>query len=208
MHKKTLVLFILFLSAILITTSCKKSNGPKANGNTAHALSNQFYIRGLLDTTWIYQENDNRNECLTSGSVCSSFLTFATNSSLPAVKFDLTDSANPRPKDSTILSWVGKTFVTASDTSYSHAYLFSFEYPDTIGREMSSNYVINNTGAQLKIDSVVYDGLSQQYLDSAGNPLKSYRIKGSLNCKLTHFGDSVVHNFSQGVYSINVIEAK
>jgi hypothetical protein len=208
MHKKKVALTIIVLSALLIATSCKKNNTPKANGNTAHALSNQFYIRGLLDTTWVYLYNDNRDECQTTGSVCTSFLTFGPNSSVPAAKFDLTDSAHAAPKDSTILSWAGKTFVTASDTGASHAYLFRFEYPDTLGREMSTDYIRNNSGATLKIDSVVYDGLAQYYMDSAGNPLKSYRIKGTFNCKLTHFGDSTNHAFTQGVYSFNVIESK
>jgi hypothetical protein len=57
---------------------------------------------------------------------------------------------------------------------------------------------------------VVYDGLSQQYTDSLGHPYKSFRIKGTINCMIAHFGDSAkyYHKVSQGVYSINVIEAK
>ena len=208
MYRKTLALSVLFLAILFIATSCKKSSStPVANGNSPKPLSNAFYFRGLLDTTWQYQGNDNGDECQTTGSVCSSFLIFY-NNNIYAAKFDLTDSANPRPKDSVIRSWVGKTFVTAGDNTASHAYLFRFEYPDAIGRAMSTDYVINNTGAKLTVDSVVYDGLSKYYADSLGSPFKSYRVKGSINCKITHFGDSVIHNVTQGVYSVNVIEAK
>ena len=208
MHKKTLALSVTFLAILFIVTSCKKNNSTaKVNPNSPHSLSNIYYIRGLLDTTWVYQGNDNRDECQTSGSVCSSFLIYGPTGNLYAAKFNLSDSAHSNPQDTTILSWVGKTFVTRTDTAASHAYTFSFEYPDTLDREMSSDYILNNTGARLTIDSVVYDGLSQYYFDSI-TPYKSYRIKGTLNCKLTHFGDTVVHKITQGVYSINVIEAQ
>ena len=204
---KTLSLFAVILSIVFVTSSCKKSSSPLVNPYGPHSLTETFYVRGVLDTSWIYQSNNNKEECQSNGLVCASFLTFGPNGSLPAVKFSLIDSAHPAPKDSVIRSWVGKTFVTGTDTAASHAYLFSFEYPDTLGREMSSNYVVNNTGARLTVDSVVYDGLSQYYFDSI-TPYKSYRIKGTVSCKLTHFGDTIIHKFTQGVYSINVIEAK
>jgi|GEM_PF-6137217 len=211
MHKKTLALSVIFLSVLFAGTSCKKSSSPKANPNSPAPLSTVFYVRALLDTTWFYQGNNNPDECQTAGSLCSSFLTYGPNGSIPAVKFDLTDSAHAYAVDSVILGWKGKTFVTASDTAYSHAYLFSFEYPDTLGREMSSDYVINNTGARFIVDSVVYDGLSQQgYTDSAGTPLKCYKLVGTFNCQIAHLGDSVkyYHKVTQGVYSINILEAK
>jgi hypothetical protein len=210
MNNKIFIIAILsMLIASVTITSCKKNAPKTVNANSPHALSDEYYVRGLLDTTWKYNGNGSADECQTTGSVCSDFLVYGPNYSLLTVKITLTDSAHPNPQDTTMLKWVGKTFVTASDVSASHAYLFSFEYPDTAGREMSSDYVANNTGATLTIDSVVYNGLSQQgYTDSAGNALKAYRIKGTLSCKLTHFGDSVIHNFSQGVYSINVLEAK
>ena len=209
MYKKTIALCIVFLSILLVATSCKKNSTAKANPNSPHALNNTFYVRGLLDTTWDYQGNNNADECQTAGSVCTDFLTYGPNGSLPAVKITLTDSAHPNPQDSVILGWVGKTFVTPSDTAASHAYLFSFEYPDTLGKEMSSDDIINNTGARLTISSVVANGVSQQgNNDSAGNPLKMYIVTGTLNCKLTHFGDTIQHNFTQGVYSVNVLEGK
>jgi hypothetical protein len=208
MQKKTIAFSLILLSIIFITSSCKKSSSsPVINPNGPHPLSEVYYVRALIDTSWVYQSNNNREECQSNGLVCGTFLTFGPNSSLNAVKFTLVDSAHPAPKDSVIRSWVGKTFAARTDTASSHAYTFSFEYPDAQGREMSSDYVVNNTGARLTIDSVVYDGLSQYYFDSI-TPYKSFRIKGTLNCKITHFGDSVTHNVSQGVYSINVIEAK
>jgi len=206
MYKKTLALSLIFIAILFLAVSCKKSSSKSVNPNSPHSLSNVYYVRALLDTTWVYQGNDNKEECQTSGSVCADFLTYGPGGSFVPVKFTLTDSANPNPQDTTMVRWVGKTFVTISDTAASHAYLFTFEYPDTLGRQMSSDYIRNNTGASLTIDSVVYDGLSQYYLDSI-TPYKSYRIKGTLNCKVTHFGDSVVHKVTQGVYSINVIEA-
>ena len=210
MQKKVLAVSIVFITVLLIGTSCKK-NSPAVNGNKPHALSNVFYFRGLIDTTWVYQYDDYREECQTSGTVCADFLTYSPNNALVPVKFNLIDSANPNPKDTTIMTWLGKTFVTASDTVASHAYLFTFDYPDAIGRIMSSGYVANNTGATLTIDSVVYDGLSQYYSNTnttPPTPYKSFRIKGTLSCNVTHFGDSVLHTVKQGVYSINVIEAQ
>ena len=210
MQKKILALSIVFVTVVFITISCKKA-APVVNGNRPHALSNVFYFRGLIDTTWVYQADDYRQECQTAGSVCADFLTYGPGNSLLPVKFNLIDSANPNPKDTTILTWRGKTFVTASDTAASHAYLFTFDYPDIAGRMMSSGYVANNTGAKLTVDSVVYDGLSQYYTNTnttLPTPYKSYRIKGTLSCKVTHFGDSVLHTVQQGVYSINVIEAQ
>jgi hypothetical protein len=209
MQKKILALSIVFITVLLIATSCKKAS-PATNWNKPHALTDEFYFRGLLDTTWVYQYDDYREECQTAGSVCADFLTFGPGNSLNPVKFTLIDSANPNPQDTTMLRWVGQTFVTASDTLASHAYLFTFDYPDTMGRMMSSGYVINNSGAKLTVDSVVYDGLSQYYFNtSTGTPVpyKSYRIKGTLSCKLTHLGDTIVHKVTQGLYSINVIEA-
>jgi len=212
MHKETLALSVLFLSILFAGTSCKKSSAPKANPNGPAPLSTVFYVRGLLDNTWFYQGDNNPDECQSSGSLCSAFLTYGPHSSIPAVKFSLIDSAHVAPVDSVILGWAGKTFVTSSDnTVSSHAYLFSFEYPDTSGIEMSSEYVINNAGAKFTVDSVVYDGLSQQgYTDSAGLPLKCYKLVGTFNCQIAHLGDSTkyYHNLTQGVYSINVLEAK
>lgn len=209
MQKKILALSIAFIAVLFIATSCKKAT-PTANGNQPHALTDEFYFRGLLDTTWVYQYDDNREECQTSGSVCADFLVYGPGGSTLPVKFNLIDSANPNPQDTTMLTWVGKTFVTASDTAATHAYLFTFDYPDASGRNMSSGYVINNTGATLVVDSVVYDGLSQYYFNTSGGtsvPYTSYRIKGTLSCKLTHLGDSVLHTIKQGLFSINVIEA-
>lgn len=208
MYTKTFALFIAASLIVFASSSCKKSSSAPANPFGPHALNNQFYVRGLLDTSWTYQGNDNADECQSSGSVCSSFLTYGPNSSILAVKFSFFDSAHPAPKGATMLTWAGKTFYTSSDATASHAYTFTFEYPDTLGREMSSDYVVSNTGAKLTIDSVVYDGLAQFHTDSAGNPLKSYRVRGSISCKLTHFNDTIVHQFSQGVYCINVIESK
>ena len=212
MHKKTLALSVIFLSVLFVGTSCKKSSTPKANPNSPAPLSTVFYVRGLLDTTWFYLGDNNPDECQSGGSLCSAFLTYGPNNSIPAVKFSFIDSAHVVPKDSVILGWAGKTFVTASDNSVSsHAYLFAFEYPDTSGIEMSSDYVINNVGAKLTVDSVIYDGLSQQgYTDSLGNPLKCYKLKGTLSCQVAHLGDTTrtYHKVTQGVYSINVMEAK
>ena len=210
MQKKILALYLVFIAVLFIATSCKKAS-PVANGNRPHSLSNVFYFRGLIDTTWVYQGDDYRQECQTAGTVCADFLTYGPGGSLVPVKFNLIDSANPNPKDTTILSWKGKTFVASSDTAASHAYMFTFDYPDTLGRIMSSGYVINNTGATLTVDSVVYDGLSQYYTNTntiPPTPYKSYRVKGKLTCNVTHFGDSVIHTVKQGVYSINVIEAQ
>ena len=207
MHKYIRALCAISFCLFILAAGCKKSSGPVGNGNAAHALSNPYYIRALLDTTWVYQGNDNKSECESNGAVCASFLAYGPNSSLLNVKLSLSDSAHYSPKDSVIRSWKGKTFFTRNDITASHAYTFSFEYPDTLGRNMSTEYVINNTGAKLTIDSVVYDGVSHYYFDSI-TPYKSYRLKGTLSCKLTHLGDSVIHNISQGVYSINVIEAR
>jgi hypothetical protein len=210
MRKKVLALGIVFITILFIAISCKKA-APVANGNKPHALSNVFYFSGLIDTTWVYQGNDYREECQTSGSVCADFLTYSPASALIPVKFNLIDSANPNPQDTTMLTWVGKTFVAASDSTASHAYLFTFDYPDASGRIMSSVDVPYNIGAKLTVDSVVYDGLSQYYFNtSTGSPVPytSYRIKGTLTCKVTHFGDSVLHTVKQGLFSINVIEAQ
>jgi hypothetical protein len=208
MYKKTFTLSALFIALIFIAESCKKTGAPPVKPNSPHALSDIYYFRSLLDTTWVYQGNSNRQECQTSGSVCADFLTYGFNGSLAAVKFTLTDSAHANPSDTTLLSWVGRSFVTASDTATTHAYIFNFEYPDSTGRKLSSDYIFNNTGARLTIDSVVYDGLSKYYLDTAGYPFKSYRIKGTLSCKVAYFGDTTKHTIAQGVYSINVIPAQ
>ena len=208
MHKKTLTLSAIFLAVLFIATSCKKASSPPAvNGNTAHTLSNAYYVRGLLDTTWVYQGNDNKEECQTTGAVCADFLTYGPHNTLLGVKFQLTDSANPSPKAADILSWVGKTFSARTDTLSFHAYTFSFEYPDSLGRQLSTEYVAYNAGTSLTVNSVTYNGLSQYYLDSV-TPYKSYLVKGTVTAKLAHYGDSVIHNFSQGVFAINVIEAK
>jgi len=207
MIKKSLALLIASVSILAFSSACKKTSSKPVNPNSAHALSNTYYVRGLLDTTWVYQGNDNKEECQTSGSVCADFLTYGANASFVAVKFQLTDSAHPAPKDTTILSWIGKTFVAANDTTVSHAYTFSFEYPDSTGREMSTLYVPYNHSATLTVQSVTYNGLSQYYFDSI-TPYKSYLIKGTVSGKITHLGDTVLHNLSQGVFAINVIEAK
>lgn len=209
MRNKTLALAAIFFIVLATITSCKKSSkAPVANSNTPHALSDPYYIRALLDTTWIYVGNDHGDECSSTGSLCSSFLIFGGNYLIWTAQINLIDSAHPAPKDSVILGWAGKTFVTANDASVSHPYLFTFSYPDTVGHTLSSNYVINNTGAKMTINSVVYNGLSPDETDSAGNPLKWYLVNGTLNCKVTHFGDTAVHNVTQGVFSINVVEAK
>jgi hypothetical protein len=207
MHKKTLVLSVALLMVIFVVSSCKKSSTAKVNPNGPHALSDPYYVRGILDTTWEYLGNTNKEECQTTGAVCADFLTYGPGATLLGIKFQLTDSAHPAPKDTTILSWVGKTFVTSSDTAASHAYTFSFDYPDSLGREMSTDYILNNTGARLTVQSVVANGVSQYYLDSV-TPYKAFIITGTISAKLTHFGDTIVHHFTQGVYSINVIEAK
>lgn len=207
MYKKTLTLLILSVTVLFAATSCKKTSSKPVNPNSAHALSNAYYVRGLLDTTWVYQGDDNKEECQTTGAVCADFLTFGPGGSILGVKIQLTDTAHPNPKDTTILSWVGKTFSARTDTTAQHAYTFSFEYPDTLGRQMSTDYVAYNAGTTLTINSVTANGVSQYYLDSV-TPYKAFLVKGTITAKVTHFRDSVIHNFTQGVFAINVIEAK
>jgi hypothetical protein len=207
MQKKTLALAAAALFIIALTISCKKSSPKAPTGNVPHALSDTFYVRALLDTTWVYQGDENRDECQTNGSVCSEFLIYGPGGSFDGAQFTLTDSAHPAPQDTTILSWAGKTFAAKTDPTSSHAYTFSFTYPDSVGRTMSSDYIVNNAGAKLTITSVVYNGVSQYTFDSI-TPYKSYIIQGTISCKLTHLNDTVIHTISQGVYSINVIEAK
>jgi hypothetical protein len=209
MFKKPFALSVIFLMIVLTMVSCKKSTkSPVANGNAPHALSDSYYIRALLDTTWIYVGSAQADECQTNGSVCSSFLIYGANYALWTAKINLTDSANPLPQDSVMLKWAGKTFVAATDTTVSHAYTFSFEYPDSVGRALSSNYIINNTGAKLTVESVVYNGLSQDYTDSLGHPLHTFLVKGAFSCRVTHFGDSTIHSVTQGAYCINMVEGK
>ncbi len=208
MQKKTLSIAVLSLCIIFWTVSCKKNSAkPVTNGNVAHALSDSFYIRALLDTTWIYTGNSNKDECESSGGVCSSFLIYGQHGSLLTAGFTLIDSAHPAPKDTTILSWVGKTFTTRSDTASLHAYTFVFSYPDTLGRTLSSDYVPNNTGATFTVNSVVYDGPSVQTLDSI-TPYKMYKVMGTFNCKVAHLSDTIMHSVTRGMYAINVIEAR
>lgn len=209
MRNSTLALFAILFITISGIISCKKSTkAPTANSNTPHSLSNKYYIRALLDTTWIYAGNDNADECQYSGSLCSSFLIFGNNYQTWAEQINLTDSAHSGPRDSVILGWAGKTFVTAGDNSVPHPYLFSFYCPDSVGHALSSNYVVVNTGAMMQINSVVYNGLSPDETDSAGNPLKFFKINGTFNCKVTHFGDTTTHTLTQGVFCINVVESK
>ena len=209
MHNRTLALAAIFFITLSTIVSCKKSTkAPTANSNTPHDLANKYYVRALIDTTWIYQGNDNADECSSPGSLCSSFLVFGGNYTTWVAQLTLTDSMHSSPKDSVILGWAGKTFVTPVDLTVSHPYTFSFYYPDSVGHALSSSYVYNNTGSSMTINSVVYNGLSPDEMDSAGNPLKFFKINGTFNCKVTHFGDTVLHNVTQGVFCINVVEAK
>jgi hypothetical protein len=163
-----------------------------------------------MDTTWVYQGNDNKEECQTNGGTCADFLVYGPGGSILGVKFQLMDSANPSPKAANILSWVGKTFSARTDTLSGHAYTFSFAYPDSNGRQLSTEYVAYNAGTSLTVNSVTYNGLSQFYFDSV-TPYKSYLVKGTVTAKMAHFGDTSItgiHNFTQGVFAINVIEAK
>jgi hypothetical protein len=208
MQNKTLSLIAISVVFVMIASSCKKSSSPPApTGNVAHALSNTYYLRGILDTTWIYQGNDNKEECQTNGSVCSDFLVYGPGASILGVKFQLTDSAHPAPKDTTILSWVGKTFTASTDTLHSRAFSFSLDYPDSNGHMLSTNYVPFNAGSTLTITSVTANGVSQYYLDSI-TPYKAFLIKGTITAKMSHYGDTIAHNLTQGVFAINVIEAK
>lgn len=205
MNKKIFLLSLISLLLLAFIISCNKSSPakPTGNWNVMHALSDTFYIRGLLDTFWLYTGNSHADECQQAGVVCSSFTIFGPNYSLLAAQINLTDSSTI-VSDSVILSWAGKTFYARTDTTQHQPNTFTLSYPDTLGRTLSSDYVPFNTSSKLVVNSVSYDGLSTHYLDSL-TPYKMYRLQGTITCKMAHFNDSVAHNFTQGVFSINVL---
>ena len=198
MQKKTLAISLI-IAAIALIVACKKnSTKTVTGGNVAHALTDSFYYRAKVDTTWFYHGDSSKDECIpSSGGVCSSFLYDAT--------FTLSDSANPHPHDSIIRSWVGKTFA-AKTNSGSKAYAFSFTKQDTLYRQISTDNV-NDGGSFLTINSVTPNGVTAYNLDSAHHGYKCYKIKGTFNANVSLFNDTLITRLSQGDFSINVVES-
>ena len=198
MQKRTAAIIIIIIATVALVAACKKSPPkPATNWNVPHALTDTFYYRALIDTTWKYHGDANKDECNGSSGVCSSFLYDAT--------FSLSDSANPYPHDSIILSWVGKTFVTRLDT-VPHPYLFKISYPDSLWREVSTENA-PNFGSTLTITSIVHNGLSTLTPDSPGHSYQLYKIKGTFTANAARYQDTVIHKLTQGVFSMNVMES-
>jgi hypothetical protein len=211
MQKITMLACVAALVVMAVISSCKKSTPAPVvkTGNYAHDLTDSFYIRDMVGGIWQYYGNNNAEECQNIGGVCASMLTYYHSNIPSAVKIDLIDSGIVSPKDSTIMSWAGKTFSCTRDTlAGTHPYLFRFSMPDTSGIMLSSNYC-RNDGASLTVTSVVRNGLSHYYSDSTHTPYKAYKIKGTFSCNLAHLGDTIPSiPVTQGIFSINVIEAK
>jgi hypothetical protein len=198
MQKKTLAICMI-IAALGLVAACKKNSSPAPAGNVQHAITDTFYWRAKLDTTWVYHGDNNKSECNASSiGVCSSFLYDAT--------FTLNDSANPHPHDSIIKSWLGKTFVTRGDT-VSHAYTFTFAYPDSLSRTVSSENTYN-AGSTLTITSIVANGVSSLTVpDSPGHTYNLYKIKGVFNVNLSRYNDTNVVHLTQGDFSTSVMES-
>ena len=182
-----------------LVAACKKDTKPAApQGNVQHAITDTFYWRAKLDTTWVYHGDNNKSECNGSTGVCSSFQYDAT--------FKLIDSANPNPHDSIIRTWVGKTFHTSNDTA-SKAYLFTFSYPDHDGRTISTEYAANQ-GSSLTITSITPNGHSTLTTpDSPALYYNLYKVKGTFNANLSHIVDTSVLHLTQGDFQISVMES-
>ncbi|MCW3126341.1 MAG: hypothetical protein JWO03_1999 [Bacteroidetes bacterium] len=199
MQKKTLVI-VTVIAVLGLFAACKKNSSPApAPGNVPHALTDNFYWRAKLDTQWTYLGDPNKTECVSATGVCASFFKSAT--------FTLNDSANPYPHDSIIMSWLGKTFVTSHD-SISHPYTFSFKYPDTLSRMMSSDFT-SNFGSSLTIVSITSNGHSTLTTpDSPALYYNMYKIKGTFNANLSLYRDTNIVHLTQGDFSISVMENK
>lgn len=182
-----------------LVAACKKDTKTTAPlGNVQHPITDTFYWRAKLDTTWVYHGDNNKSECNGSTGLCSSFLYDAT--------FKLIDSANPNPHDSIIRTWVGKTFYSSRDTM-SKAYLFTFSYPDHDGRTVSTEYT-SNYGASLTITSVTANGHSSLTTpDSPALYYNLYKVKGIFNANLSHSQDTSFIKLTQGDFQISVMES-
>lgn len=198
MQKRTWAIAAI-IGVICLVAACKKDTKPAApQGNVQHAITDTFYWRAKLDTTWVYHGDNNKSECNGSTGLCSSFLYDAT--------FKLIDSANPYPHDSIIRTWVGKTFHTSNDSA-SKAYLFTFSYPDSLNRTVSTEYT-SNYGSSLTITSITANGHSTLTTpDSPALYYNLYKVKGTFNVNLSRFQDTNIVHLTQGDFQISVMES-
>ena len=191
---------------LIAIASCKKdSPAPVKTGNYQHDLSNKYYVRGLLDSTWAYLGTDDTTECQTTGKVCALF--YGSSYALHDMEFYMMDSANKSPQDSVIRGWAHQSFSFFRTGDTLRPYSVSFSYLDSFGRKLSTEYTDNTTSA-FHIDTIVSDGQSITLLDSASHPYKIYRVQGSMNCNVAHYNDTTHVKVSQGVYSIRIMEGK
>ena len=198
---------VVALVLFIAIASCKKDSPIVLikTGNYQHDLSNKYYLRGLLDTTWAYFGTDDTTECQTTGKVCAQFS--GTPAALHNMEFYLMDSAFKSPQDSVIRDWAHQSFSFFRTGDTLRPYSVSFSYLDSFGHKLSTEYTDNTTSA-FHIDTIMRDGQSVSFLDSAHHPYKLYRVQGSMNCNVAHYNDTTHVKVSQGVYSIRIMEGK
>lgn len=204
--QKTLWVFLTALTLGLGVASCKKDNpATPPLGNNPHPLTNTYYFRAKIDTTWTYIATDEKIED-TLGTSTRGIVFQAYDPTRATLVF--IDSAYPRPQDTTIQSWVGQYFSFYNYADTARPLMIKFQYQDSLGRRYSTEYT-DNRASSFTIDSVIADGNSALLSDTAGVPYKLFKIKGSISCNLARFQDSssVIHTY-QGLYSVRVMEGR